>query len=409
MQRFAPGIPHLADAPFGGFYPADMSAEDILVTAGAIVAGDTVLRPGWMRVGGGRILELGAGAPPPLDLPRLDYDGTVVPGFVDLHVHGGGGSSYTDGWADDVRRAAEFHLAHGTTTTITSTVSATEEALIEIVERLAPLVEAGISAGIHLEGPWISHLRCGAHDPHALRSPEAAEIERVLAAGHGTIAMVTLAPELPGGMEAVTRFAEAGVLVAVGHTEATYDQAREAIDRGARVATHLFNAMAPLGHREPGPVLALTEDPRVLIELIGDGVHLHPALVRDVQSRLSFGRVALVTDAMAAAGMNDGAYRLGELDVDVVDGVARVRETGAIAGSTATMELLFRRAANSFIGADGTLPDEALVGLTRMTSGNQARALRRGDIGVLEPGRRSDFVALNGDFEVVDVYRVREF
>ncbi|MFZ2509810.1 MAG: N-acetylglucosamine-6-phosphate deacetylase [Gordonia sp. (in: high G+C Gram-positive bacteria)] len=386
-----------------------MSAEEILVTAAAIVAGDEVLRPGWMRVGGGRVLDLGSGPGPVLNLPRLDYDGTVLPGFVDLHVHGGGGASYTDGIADEVRRAAEFHLAHGTTTTMTSTVSATPEALIEIVERLAPLVEAGISAGIHLEGPWISQQRCGAHDPQALRSPDLAEIDRVLTAGRGTIAMVTLAPELPGGMAAVSRFAQAGVLVAVGHTEATYAQAREAIDRGARVATHLFNAMAPLGHREPGPVLALTEDPRVLIELIGDGVHLHPALVLDAERSLGFDRVALVTDAMVAAGMSDGAYRLGELDVDVVDGVARVRATGAIAGSTATMELLFRRAAHSFSAAVGGLPDDVLVGLTKMTSGNQARVLGRDDIGVLERGRRADFVVVNADFDVVDVYRVREF
>lgn len=386
-----------------------MSVAEVLVTAGALVAGDEVLRPGWMRVGGGRILALGEGAAPVLDLPRLDYTGTVVPGFVDLHVHGGGGASYTDGIADEVRRAAAFHLAHGTTTTITSTVSATPEALGEIVERLAPLVEAGISAGIHLEGPWISRQRCGAHDPQALRDPDLAEIDRLLAAARGTIAMVTLAPELPGGMAAVSRFAQAGVLVAVGHTEATYAQACEAIEHGARVATHLFNAMAPLGHREPGPVLALTEDPRVLIELIGDGVHLHPALVRDVQRSLGFDRVALVTDAMVAAGMSDGAYRLGELDVDVVDGVARVRATGAIAGSTATMELLFRRAAHSFRDAHGALSDEVLVGLTKMTSGNQARVLGRNDIGLLERGRRSDFVVLNDDYSVVDVYRVREF
>lgn len=396
------------DARVAGFYAAEMSDEEILVTAGAIVAADTVLRPGWMRVGGGRILDLGAGLAPIADLPRLDYDGTVVPGFVDLHVHGGGGASYTEGLDEQVRRAAEFHLAHGTTTTMTSTVSAKPEALIDIVERLVPLVEAGISAGIHLEGPWISPQRCGAHDPAALRNPDLAEIDRLLEAGRGTIAMVTLAPELPGGMAAVSRFAEAGVLVAIGHTDATYEQACEAIDRGARVATHLFNAMTPLGHREPGPVLALTEDPRVLVELIGDGVHLHPALVRDVERALGYHRVVLVTDAMVAAGMDDGAYRLGELDVDVVGGVARVRATGAIAGSTATMELLFRRAAHSFRDADGSLADDVLIGLSRMTSGNQAQALRRDDIGILECGRRSDFVVVNGDFDVVDVYRVRE-
>ncbi|WP_298442312.1 amidohydrolase family protein [Gordonia sp. (in: high G+C Gram-positive bacteria)] len=381
-----------------------MSGDGTLVTASAIVAGASVLRPGWLRSRDGRITGLGAGEPPSHDGPRLDFPGgTVVPGFVDLHVHGGGGASYTDGLADEVETAAAFHRRHGTTTTITSTVSAKPDDLLAIVARLADLVEAGISAGIHLEGPWISADRCGAHDPEALRAPEPAEIDRVLAAGRGTIAMVTLAPELPGGMAAVARFADAGVLVAVGHTEATYDQAREAIDRGARVATHLFNAMAPLGHREPGPALALLEDPRVLVELIGDGVHLHPALVRDLQQAVGYRRVALVTDAMAAAGMADGAYRLGSLDVDVVDAVARLRHGGAIAGSTATMELLFRRGAESLTGDDG-LPDAALVGLTEMTAGNQARALRRPDIGVLEVGRRADFVVVDDAFAVVHVH-----
>ncbi|GAA3948523.1 N-acetylglucosamine-6-phosphate deacetylase [Gordonia caeni] len=382
-----------------------MSVGETLVTASAIVAGDRVLRPGWMRIAQGRIVALGAGEAPAHDGPLLEFDDeTVVPGFVDLHVHGGGGASYTGGLAEEVATASAFHREHGTTTTITSTVSAPPEELLDIVGRLATLVEAGVSAGIHLEGPWISHQRCGAHDPHALRSPDPDEVARVLEAGRGTIAMVTLAPELPGGMEAVSRFAEAGVLVAVGHTDATYDQAREAIDRGARVATHLFNAMTPLGHREPGPVLALLEDPRVLIELIGDGVHLHPALVHELQVSTGFDRIALVTDAMAAAGMDDGPYRLGSLDVDVVDGVARLREGGAIAGSTATMELLCHRAADSLRGPDGVVADDALVGVAQMTAGNQARVLGRTDVGVLEVGRRADFVALDADFRVAYVH-----
>lgn len=381
-----------------------MSAGETLVTAKAIVAGSEVLRPGWLRLRDGMIAEVGRGAPPHWTGPRIELDdATVLPGFVDLHVHGGGGASYTDGVPEEVALAAAFHREHGTTTTLTSTVSASPDALLEIVGRLAPLVEAGVSAGIHLEGPWISPGRCGAHDTEVLRAPDLAEIDRVLAAGRGTVAMVTLAPELPGGLEAVSRFVDAGVLVAVGHTDATYDQVREAIARGARVATHLFNAMAPLGHREPGPVLALLEDPRVLVELIGDGVHLHPALVRDLQLSVGFDRIALVTDAMAAAGMADGAYRLGELDVDVVDAVARLRRDGAIAGSTATMDLLCRRAARSLARPDGTIDDDVLVGLAEMTAGNQARVLGRDDIGVLEPGRRADFVALDADCNVICV------
>ncbi|ALG86492.1 N-acetylglucosamine-6-phosphate deacetylase [Gordonia phthalatica] len=375
----------------------------MIISAGAVVAGDRVLRPGWIRSSGGVIDEVGAGTPPqPAD--RDFPDGIAVPGFVDMHVHGGGGSSYTDGVADEVRAAAAFHRGHGTTTTVTSTVSATPEHLLVIVERLRDLVREGVSAGIHLEGPWISHARCGAHDPGALRNPTLDEIDAVLELADGTVAMVTIAPELPGASEAIDRFVAAGVTVAVGHTDATYDQVRDAVDRGARVATHLFNAMAPLTHREPGPPLALMDDPRVVVEMIGDGVHLHPALVRDVQRAVGFDRVALVTDAMVAAGMSDGAYKLGSLDVTVTDGVARVSETGAIAGSTATMDGLFARTAAGLRGHADHFSDDVLIACAAMTSGNPARVLGRADIGVLEPGRRADVVVLDPDLRVTEVF-----
>lgn len=374
----------------------------MIISAGAVVAGDRVLRPGWIRSVDGVIDEVGAGTPP--EPATHDHpDGIAVPGFVDLHVHGGGGSSYTDGVVEEVRAAAEFHRGHGTTTTVTSTVSATPEHLPVIVERLRGLVRDGVSAGIHLEGPWISHARCGAHDPAALRNPTIEEIDAILAVADGTVVMVTIAPELPGAPEAIDRFVAAGVTVAVGHTDADYDQVRDAVDRGARVATHLFNAMAPLTHREPGPPLALMDDPRVVVEMIGDGVHLHPTLVRDVQRAVGVDRVALVTDAMVAAGMPDGAYRLGSLDVTVTDGVARVLDTGAIAGSTATMDGLFARAAVGLRGRHDHFSDDVLIACAAMTSGNPARVLGRADIGVLESGRRADVVVLNGGLRVIEV------
>ena len=375
----------------------------MIISVGALVTGDRVLRPGWIRSDDGVIAEIGNGTPPrPAD---HDFpDAIAVPGFVDVHVHGGGGASYTDGVADQVRAAADFHRGHGTTTTVTSTVSATPEHLLEIVGRLRELVREGVSAGIHLEGPWISHARCGAHDPGALRSPSLDEIDEVLAAADGTVVMVTIAPELPGALEAIDRLVDAGVTVAVGHTDATYDQVRDAVDRGARVATHLFNAMAPLTHREPGPPLALMDDPRVVVELIGDGVHLHPALVRDVQCAVGVDRVALVTDAMVAAGMSDGAYKLGSLDVTVSDGVARVSDTGAIAGSTATMDDLFARTAAGLRGRADEYSDDVLIACAAMTSTNPARVLGRADIGVLEAGRRADVVILDPDLRVLEVF-----
>lgn len=384
---------------------AEASAGDDRTTirADAVVGDGVVHRPGWLTVRGGMIESIGAGAPP--SPPSIEFPGgTVVPGFVDQHVHGGGGASYTDGDPDQVRTAVAFHRRHGTTTTVTSTVSAGRQELAEIVARLAPLVREGVSAGIHLEGPWISHARCGAHAPDRLRDPAVDEIDRLLEIAEGTIVMVTIAPELPGALDAIDRLVAAGVRVAVGHTDATYAQTRAALDRGACVATHLFNAMAPLNHREPGPVLALTEDPAVVVELIGDGVHVHPALISDVQRTVGPERTALITDAMVAAGMADGDYVLGSLDVCVDGGTARLRSTNAIAGSTATMDEVF---ANTVAGlVDAVVPtsvDEALVAASTMCSATPARVLGRDDIGVLAVGRRADLVVLDEELQVQHV------
>ncbi|MGH3632927.1 MAG: N-acetylglucosamine-6-phosphate deacetylase, partial [Mycobacterium sp.] len=315
-----------------------------LIAAGTIVLEQQVRRPGWVEIAGDRILGCGPGSPPQrADVELLDA--VVVPGFVDMHVHGGGGRSYTDGQAANILCAADFHRRRGTTTTLASLVSASPTDLLAGVRALAEQTRAGTVAGIHLEGPWLSVRRCGAHDRRQMRDPEPAEIDALLRAGDGAVRMVTLAPERPGSDDAIRRFVDAGVVVAVGHTDAGYQQTRQAIALGATVATHLFNAMPPLHHHEPGPVLALLRDPRVTIELIADGVHVHPAMLDAAIETAGPTRVALVTDATAAAGAGDGRFRLGKIDIDVADGVARVPGTSTIAGSTATMDQLFRAAA----------------------------------------------------------------
>jgi N-acetylglucosamine-6-phosphate deacetylase len=231
-----------------------------------------------------------------------------------------------------------------------------------------------------------------------LRDPTPAEIDTLLAAGDGAIRMVTLAPERPGSDDAIARLVAAGVVVALGHTDAGYEQTRHAIDRGATVGTHLFNAMRPLHHREPGPALALLEDARVTVELIADGVHLHPAVVNATVAATGAGRVALVTDATAAAGVSDGEFRLGAVSVDVVDRVARVRGTSTIAGSTATMDQLF--AAVAGLGADR---DAGLVAAVRMTSMTPARALGIDGVGELRVGAAANLVVLEADYQLSDV------
>jgi N-acetylglucosamine-6-phosphate deacetylase len=383
-----------------------------VVTADRVVTGSVVHAPGWISHQDGLITDVGAGRP---EQPDHDHgDATLVPGFVDVHVHGGGGGSFTTRDPASALRAIDTHRRHGTTTTMASLVTASPVDLLASVSMLADLYRDGIVAGVHLEGPWISPHRYGAHDSRELRDPSAAEISRLLTAGGGAIAMVTVAPELPGGLDAVRQLADAGVVAAVGHTDCSYSAADDAIGAGARVATHLFNAMRPIHHRDPGPIIALLADPRVTVELIADGVHLDPALHRYVVRTAGSERVALVTDAMAATGLGDGRYRLGPMAVEVVDGVARIPGTPTIAGGTATMDQLFRAAVGIWgtCGSDGASDDaevpawptdEALVHATRQTSANPARVLGRTDIGSLAPGRRADFVALDADLRVTEV------
>ena len=366
-----------------------------LICAGTVVIDGRVCRPGWLQTSGRRILACGPGSPSePAD---TDFpDSIVVPGFVDMHVHGGGGASYTE--AHGITGAAGFHLQHGTTTTLASLVTVAPGELIAGVRALAEQTRQRTIAGIHLEGPWLSPAHCGAHDRTQMRDPERAEIDAVLAAGGEAIRMVTLAPELPGSEWAIRHFLDAGIVVAVGHTDATYEQARHAVALGATVGTHLFNAMPALHHREPGPALALLEDARVTVELIADGVHLHPAVMGSVIEAVGPGRVALVTDAVAAAGSADGSFLLGTVPIDVVSGVARVRGTSTIAGSTATMDELFRTVAGLGLNADA-----GLAAAVQMTSATPARALGFDQVGSLRPGYDANLVVLDHDLQVKSV------
>jgi len=325
---------------------------------------------------------------------------TVVPGFVDTHLHGGGGANFSTASSAETTTAVALHREHGTTTLVASLVTAAPAELLRQVTELAGEVRAGLIDGIHLEGPWLSTTRCGAHQPSLMRDPDPEEISRVLGAADGAIRMVTLAPERDGALAAIEQIVDAGVVAAVGHTEATYEQTRAAIAAGATVGTHLFNAMRPIDRREPGPIVALLEDHRVTVELIADGVHVDPAIYRHVTRSAGPDRVSLITDAMAAAGMADGEYWLGQLAVAVVDGVARVAGTQTIAGGTATMDRVFR-----FAVIHGGVPrDEALMAAVRQTSINPARALGMPGQGLVA-GANADMVVLDADLAVTGVLR----
>ena len=371
----------------------------MLLVAAQVVTPARVLAPGWLRLEGDRVVEVGEG--PPGRAPDLDLgSATVVPGFVDIHVHGGGGASFDTGTVAAAGAAIDAHLTHGTTSMVASLVTDTLDRMGATIRSLAPLVDEGRLAGVHLEGPWLSPRRSGAHRPGSLVRPDPASVTDLVDAGGGAVRMVTLAPELPGGLEAVRLLVDAGVVVAVGHTDATYDQTRAALDAGARVGTHLFNAMSGLHHREPGAAGALLDaDPAlgVHLELVADGVHLHPAVLRTAFTARP-GQCVLVTDAMSAAAAGDGDYRLGPMDVEVRDGVARLAGTdGAIAGSTLTMDAAVR-----FAVRQAGLP---LADVLHAASTAPARALGLDDVGSLEPGRRADLVVLDDDLDVVRVMR----
>lgn len=375
----------------------------MLLTADVVVTGAELLQPGWVEVSGATISAIGAGAPPRLADVALGAV-TVVPGFVDTHVHGGGGGNFSAATSGETATAVDLHRRHGTTTIVASLVTASPDDLLRQVGGLAADVRSGVLDGIHLEGPWLSTKRCGAHQPALMRDPDPAEIARVLEAAEGAVRMVTLAPERPGALAAVGQFVHAGVVAAVGHTEASYEQTRAAVDAGATVGTHLFNAMRPIDRREPGPVVALLEDDRVTVEIITDGVHVAPAIYRHVVRTAGPGRVSLITDAMAATGVSDGIYRLGPLDVEVADGVARVAGTDTIAGSTATMDHVFRWA----VAHCGLPHDDALLMAVRQATINPARALGFPDA-TLAVGAAADLVVLDADLAVTGVLRRGEW
>ncbi|MFI7366581.1 N-acetylglucosamine-6-phosphate deacetylase [Streptomyces sp. NPDC050149] len=335
--------------------------------------------------------------------PAVDLSGHwIVPGFVDMHNHGGGGGSFTSGTVDDVLTGVRTHREHGTTTLVASTVTGEMDFLAERAGILSELVEQGDLAGIHFEGPFISPCRKGAHSESLLRHPDPAEVRKLMDAARGTAKMFTLATELPGGIDSVRLLAEHGVIAAIGHTDATYEQTVEAIDAGATVATHLYNAMPGLGHRAPGPIAALLEDERITVELINDGTHLHPAALGLAYHHAGAHRVALITDAMDAAGFGDGEYQLGPLAVEVKDGVARLVEGGSIAGSTLTLDTAFHRAVTI---------DRIPVGdVVQSISANPARLLGVYDrVGSLEPGKDADLVVLDEDFRIEGVMRKGEW
>lgn len=354
---------------------------------------DGVVDGGWLALEGSHITAVGSSSTvvPDEGGDEVDLDGRwVLPGFVDLHVHGGGGHSVVGGDPDDVAGAVAFHQAHGTTRTLVSLVTAPVDRMVAALGRIADAVEAGdlpTVAGVHLEGPFLARVCCGAQDPAAMVDPDRQVADALLAAGRGTVRVVTVAPERPGGLDLVRHLVERGLVVALGHSDADTEVAQAAVAAGARLATHLGNAMRPLHHRDPGVLGVSLASPEVVCELIVDGVHLHPAMVRLAAEAKGPDGLALVTDAIAAAGTAEGRHRLGSTEVEVVAGVARVVGSGALAGSTLTLDAALRGA----IGCGWSI--EAA---SRAASLVPARVLGLDtETGSIESGQAADLVVLD--------------
>jgi len=368
------------------------------LTGARVVTSGGILDRGVIDVHGEKILSVSSDSASTAILgEKLDLGGGyVVPGFIDIHCHGAAGADFGTADVPGVRDALGYHLRHGTTGLLASLVAAPVEHLVLQLEAIAAArTELGAALlGVHAEGPYLSAHRCGAQNPQYLIDPDPVDIQRLIVAGDGMLSMMTIAPELAGALEAIKHLVSAGIVAAVGHTDATYRQAAEGFEAGATVATHLFNGMRPVHHREPGPVLAAL-DASAACEVINDGFHVHESVLRLVADR-NPAQLVLISDAISATGVGDGHYELGAQDLTVSDGAARITATGSLAGSTLTLDRAVQRAVQV-----GGIALETAVGAA---STNPARVLglshERGDI---RAGLRADLVHLDDDLNVVRV------
>lgn len=345
---------------------------------------------------------------------ELPPDALILPGLIDLHCHGAAGGSFPTSDSAACRTAVDFLHRSGTTTLLASLVTASAPELVRGLGVLRVLASEGLIAGVHAEGPFLSHARCGAQNPDWLRSPDPDLLRQLLAAAGGTLKTMTYAPELPGAGELVTTLIEHGITPSLGHTDADAVTAAASLEQAAGLltaaglfgqaarptVTHLFNGMPPLHHRSPGPVAAclrLAAAGAIAVELIGDGVHLDPETVRMVFGLVGADNIALVTDSMAATGLPDGDYELGPSAVVVREGVASLQSNGALAGGTATLLEVVRRTI-----AAGVSPADAVKAATLVP----AKILGlESETGSLRAGLRADIVAVDGDFGLLTVLR----
>ncbi|MDP9727191.1 MULTISPECIES: N-acetylglucosamine-6-phosphate deacetylase [Alicyclobacillus] len=386
-----------------------MIGDSLLLINARIVGEDKILDPGWMHVTEGVIGELGHGAPPNelfsgLAYHQVDARGQwVVPGFIDMHVHGANGADVMDGTSSAIEKIGQFHIQHGTTgwlpTTLTAPIEALEKSIQAsgIAQQTAWRSGSAQVLGVHLEGPFLSPSKMGAQNPVFVQPPNISIMKRLLETVPGLVRKVTLAPEQPGALQLIQFLREEKVIVSIGHTVASYEETIKAFEAGATHATHVFNAMNSIHHREPGAVGACLLSQNVICELIADGHHVHPEVLKLVMRLKGKDGVILITDAIGATGKPDGVYQLGGMNIVVKQGISTLQDSQSLAGSTLTMDEAIR---NMMIQVGVTL-FEAI----QMASLTPARELgldhRKG---VLAVGHDADFVLLDESLLASETY-----
>lgn len=387
--------------------------------AGTVLSDGTSQRDSVVAVADGLVAYVGPregldpNSLPGLEELELPSGSMILPGLVDLHCHGAAGGDFSAGSADPARRAVDFLHRSGTTTLLASLVTASREDLMKGIRSLRLLADEGLIAGLHVEGPFLSHARCGAQDPRFLLEPDLQLLDQLITAAGGHLRTMTYAPELPGADALVRKLTEYGVVPSLGHTDADARTAAASLTAAAELltasasemvtrptVTHLFNGMPPLHHRSPGPVAAclrLAGAGRVAVELIADGAHLDPETVRMVFELVGSENVVLVTDSMAATGLPDGDYELGPASVSVRESVARLRNNGSLAGGTATLLDVVRRTVEA--GVDPAASVRSATAVPAAIIG------RSEELGSLRAGRRADVVVVDREFQRVLVMR----
>ncbi|WP_405170543.1 N-acetylglucosamine-6-phosphate deacetylase [Paenibacillus sp. FSL H8-0280] len=388
--------------------PGSQRDENISLLRGKLLLADEILEDGVLAWRDGKILYAGLPEGLPEQIRRealllsVPERGLIVPGFIDIHVHGGNGEDFMDASPEVLDKITSFHSTQGTTAMLATSMTAPKERLDNVLAevnryRSGEMPYAQLE-GVHLEGPFFSPKWPGAQNPEHIILPDVSWLEAWEKQYPGLIRQVTLAPEREGALEVISWLREQRITAALGHTDATYEEVERAVEAGLHHAVHTFNAMTPLHHRLPGAAGAVLSDPRISAEVIADGIHVHSAAISILaQLKQHNDQLVLITDAMSAAGLDDGEYKIGDLPVIVKHGEARLKDGGALAGSTLTMIRGFRYLVQE-VGL-------SLNAASRAASLTPARLLGIDHrTGSLAQGKQADIVFLNAELDIEGVW-----